>query len=203
MNKDVLIDVPMPIVTPRLIIRPPQEGDGQMMHDAKVESYDELLKWMIWIDDKKENLSAEIDEIMCREKSADFILRKDLRLHAFDRKTDKFIGASGLHDLDWRVKTFTTGYWVRSSETNKGYATEIATAIVHYAFKVLEAHRVSIFYDEGNEASQRVIEKVGYEKEGVFKQASKMNNGDFVDRHSYGLLSLDKVPEMDIKWGVK
>ena len=52
-DKPVLNDVPMPIRTPRLLIRPRQEGDGEFTLVAIRESWDELHKWMSWAEDLK------------------------------------------------------------------------------------------------------------------------------------------------------
>lgn len=43
----------------------------------------------------------------------------------------------------------------------KGYATEVATAIVTYAFTQLELEEVGASLDPGNAASRRVLEKIG------------------------------------------
>jgi len=45
----VLIDVPMPIRTPRLLIRPKQVGDGASTSAAVAETWDELHMWMRWV----------------------------------------------------------------------------------------------------------------------------------------------------------
>jgi hypothetical protein len=42
-----LIDVPMPIRTPRLLIRPRQTGDGAMAVAAVAETWDDLHQWMV------------------------------------------------------------------------------------------------------------------------------------------------------------
>ena len=39
-----LIEVPVPIKTPRLTLRPPQQGDGQMVFEAKQETLTDLQK---------------------------------------------------------------------------------------------------------------------------------------------------------------
>ena len=49
----VLIDVPMPIRTPRLLIRPKQVGDGASTFAAVAETWDELHKWMRWAENER------------------------------------------------------------------------------------------------------------------------------------------------------
>lgn len=38
----------MPIITPRLILRPPQIGDGDVVNEAVLESFDVLNQFMPW-----------------------------------------------------------------------------------------------------------------------------------------------------------
>ena len=56
----VLIDVPMPIRTPRLTIRPKQLGDGAITSVAVAETWEELNRWMRWA----ENGDAFTPELM-------------------------------------------------------------------------------------------------------------------------------------------
>jgi hypothetical protein len=70
----VLIDVPMPIRTPRLLIRPKQLGDGAITSAAVIETWEELHKWMRWAEDPS-GFTAELMEIRNRQVMASFILR--------------------------------------------------------------------------------------------------------------------------------
>lgn len=202
MSEKSSIDVPMPIVTPRLILRAPKESDGQAWYEAKLESYDELYKWRIWVaDTPREFLSVGQNQKFCKERMELFQLREKMLLMAFDRHTGKFIGDTGINSPDWKLRLFRTGYWVRTSEMGKGYATEMAIAVARYVFLALKANKLSITHADGNNASARIIDKVGYEKEGVLRQCHEISDGRVVDEHHYGLLGLDHVPELDVTWG--
>ena len=191
----VLIDVPMPIRTPRLILRPPQAGDGKAVYEAKQESMVELKKWMPWA---HKPASQEADEALCREKYAAYLLREDLMLFAF--AGDKLIASTGLHRFDWELRSFEIGYWVRSSETGKGYATEIATALAHYAFKALQANRVFITHDAANKASEAVIKKVGFHYEGLASNSGLGVDGQPVEVKHYAFTKAKDVPALEVHW---
>ena len=45
-NKNILIDIPVPIVTPRLILRPLQAGGGASLTAAKAETWEDLTQWI-------------------------------------------------------------------------------------------------------------------------------------------------------------
>lgn len=197
-NKNILIDVPTPIIMDRLVLRPPMAGDGKALHDAKEETFEQLSQWMPWA---KECGSIEESEIICREAHAKFIAREDMMMFAFDKETNKFIGSSGMHRFNWNVRRFEIGYWVRTSEQGQGYATEIANALTRYAFGALQARAVMIGHAEGNEKSKRVIEKLGFEFEGTLKFSEELPSGDIVDGHIYSRINIDGLPDLNITWG--
>lgn len=196
----VLIDVPMPIETPRLFIRNPLPGDGKAMFDAKVESFDELSKWMPWA---KEPGTEEYSEEVARKSFAQFILREDLMMLVFEKETGKKIASSGLHRMDWDRGYFEIGYWVRNSETGKGYATEITNALLRYAFGALGAKKVSITHAGGNIGSQRVIEKLGFIPMGIVKDGTVLPSGVMADHHWYARHDTEGLPDLDVTWGAE
>ena len=76
-----------------------------------MESLDELRPWMPWA-----HREQSVDEIEAnvRHAQAEFLAREDLRLHLYMRDGGTFVGARGLHRIDWSVPRFEIGYWVRS-----------------------------------------------------------------------------------------
>jgi RimJ/RimL family protein N-acetyltransferase len=198
----VLIDVPMPIETPRLYLRNVLPGDGKAMFEAKAESFDHLRKWMPWA---KELGTEEGYEIVARENHAEFILRKDIMIVGFEKKSDgtpgRFVTATGLHRMDWDRGYFEIGYYVRSSAQNKGYATESTNALIRYAFNALSASKIGICHAEGNEESRRVIEKLGFVKEGVFKDSAHLPDGTITNHHWYARFDDKNLPKLDVRWG--
>src|SRR5262249_39635309 len=109
-DKHILTDIPMPILTPRLILRPAMPGDGAALHEAKTETYEDLAPWMPWA---KKDEPAEESEIVVRRNYAKFILREDLMLLGFHRDTGEFVLGTGLHRFDFESGRFEIGYWVR------------------------------------------------------------------------------------------
>lgn len=62
------------------------------------------------------------------------------------------------------------GYWIGVPFWGRGFATEAATAMVEYGFTVLGLDRIEAHYLACNDASGRVLEKVGMQREGVLRQ---------------------------------
>lgn len=197
-NKNhILIDIPMPIETPRLILRNVLPGDGKAMFEAKAESFREVNKWMAWA---KELGTEEDFEIVARQNHAEFILRRDIMVVGFEKASGKFVIGTGLHRMDWDSGYFEIGYYVRTSEAGKGYATESTNALLRYAFSALGAKKVGICHHDGNDASRRVIEKLGFQKTGHMADDATLNDGTRVGRHWYARYDTDGLPELNVTW---
>lgn len=91
---------------------------------------------------------------------------------------------------------FTLGFSVRTKLTGQGYATEIGAAMAGYAFDALKAKKVATFHADGNEGSRRVIEKLGFEKEGILRRQHLLPGDRLVDEHYYGLFDKARLPKL-------
>ncbi|WP_232702642.1 GNAT family N-acetyltransferase [Halobacterium wangiae] len=81
-------------------------------------------------------------------------------------------------------------YWFAPDHWGNGYATEAADLAVGHAFDGIGLHKVTAKAYESNEASRRVLEKVGFSEEGCFEREAYVD-GEWVDYRRYGLLSED------------
>lgn len=197
-KEPILIDIPMPIRTPRLMIRNVLPGDGAAMYEIKVESFDELSKWMPWT--KLGVGTVDDAEKVIRENHAKYILREDMMMAAFTHD-GRLIAMCGLHRFDWEFRSFEIGYYVRSSDHNKGYATELANALTRFAFGALEARRVIICAATANAASRRVIEKLGYELESLVKADALLPDGTVTGHANYVRYDTNGLPNENVTWG--
>jgi RimJ/RimL family protein N-acetyltransferase len=174
----VLNDMPESLETARLLLRCPRDGDGALVHEAIQESFAELHDVMYWA--RTPTTEAEC-EVTARLARARFAARKDMRLHVFRREDGRFLGCSGLGKPDWTIPKFEIGYWLRTSETGKGYATEAAEAVAHLAFERLGARRVEIRCDARNRPSADVARRLGFELEGTLRRHRRAPDGTIAD----------------------
>ena len=197
----ILIDIPLPIITPRLLLRPPQQGDGKALFEAKKDSATELKSWMLWA---KNDSSEQDEEILVRNKYIDFLRREDLMLFAFDRaRPDYLIAGTGLHRFDWKTRVFEIGYWVRTPDTGKGYATELTNALTRYAFEALGATKVTIGHADRNDKSRNVIQKLGFKQEGIREKEHLLPTDDLVDEYIYNRFDTKGLPDLNVSWGTE
>lgn len=199
-NGPVPVDVPLPICTPRLVIRAKQVGDGATTAAAVVETWDELNQWMRWAENR-DAFTAESMELRIRHVMAAFLPRESIELIGFEAQTGKAVVWCGFHDIDWGARRCDTGYWVRKSAQRRGIATETANAMVRYAFGALGMRRVGLTYSNGNEASRRIAEKLGFTFEGIQREASMLPGGRRADRYCYARFDLSILPELEVSWG--
>jgi [ribosomal protein S5]-alanine N-acetyltransferase len=85
------------------------------------------------------------------------------------------------------AKTGEFGYWLGEPYWGQGIATAAARGVVAYLFQALELERLESGVFIWNTASMRVLEKVGFEKEGIARR-SILKDGQLVDRAIYALL---------------
>lgn len=174
MKKPILLDFPHQFETERLLIRCPLPGDGQELHDAIMETFDELAPWLLWPD--KESTASDTEENV-RRAYCRFLAREDLRMHLFLKDTHTLVGCSGLHRINWQIPRFEIGYWCRKRFMGQGFITEAVNGLVHFAVGQFGAKRIEIRCDARNERSRRVAEKAGFELEGVFRQDERDAQG--------------------------
>lgn len=178
-------DVPEALETERLVLRPPFVEDAPEVYRAVRESLAELGPWMPWA---TPDYSLEGCEANLRQAIADFVTRRDLRFHFHERASGRFLAASGLHRIDWRVPKFEIGYWCRSSASGRGYVTEGVGALAELALGPLGAARVEIRCDDQNVRSARVAERLGFELEGVLRSETRSPAGELRDTRVYSRL---------------
>ncbi|MGN7410109.1 GNAT family N-acetyltransferase [Sporosarcina sp. SAFN-010] len=167
-------DFPDQFESERLLIRMPSLNDVSDVNNAILQTLPTLRQWMSWAH-QPQNL-ADTEQRM-RQEIADFITKKDLRLHLFEKQTGDFIGSSRLHRIDWSIPKLEIGYWLANGFEGKGYMTEAVERISEFAFDELGARRVEIRCDELNKKSRAVAERAGFELEAVLKNDDRSADG--------------------------
>lgn len=79
------------------------------------------------------------------------------------------------------------GYWIRRSSWGNGFATEALSLACRYGFRSMALARIQAKVVVGNDASRRVLEKVGFQLEGTERRSAVLARGRG-DVWSFGLL---------------
>lgn len=98
------------------------------------------------------------------------------------------IGSCGFHDIDWRARKAEFGivigdkaYW------NKGLGTDAVRTLVRFGFDDLNLNRIWLRVFDHNTRAIRTYEKVGFIKEGVWRQ-DVFKHGKYHDTILMGIL---------------
>lgn len=108
-------------------------------------------------------------------------------IHLLVTVEDEPIGVVAFEGIDKEVGTAEINYWIVPAHWGNGYATEAADRLIQYGFRQRNLHKIVARVSEFNDASKRVLEKLGFTEEGVQRE-QEFIDGEYQDRHWYGLL---------------
>ena len=151
--------------TERLILRSRNKSDRYDLMEGLNDI--EVTKWKGY-----DNCPYTLQDA---DKEIDSILKKYENKNYYNwaivlKDENKVIGRVGLYDIYDDV-AHGGGIWINRKYWNKGYATEAMKARTTFAFEVLNLRKIENSFFEGNEASWKLQEKLGYKIEGLKRQA--------------------------------
>ena len=132
---------------------------------AAHESVDTIFPWLPWCHDGYRAEEAEswiASQVKAWDERANFEFV--IRTFAGDH-----VGGGGINGLNVEHPFANLGYWVRTSQQGKGYATRAARLLAEFGIKDVGVLRIEIYAAVGNHASLRVIEKMGAYREGILR----------------------------------
>lgn len=96
-------------------------------------------------------------------------------------------GEISLHNMKWFNRKGMLTIFIYPEFQGKGIGLASMRMLIDFSFRVMNLYRLEAEIVEGNEASLRLIEKLGFTREGTLRQA-KYLNGRFFDIYVYGLV---------------
>jgi RimJ/RimL family protein N-acetyltransferase len=91
----------------------------------------------------------------------------------------------GLNQHEYRARM---GYWVAADQRGRGTCTRALRLLTRHALDDLRVQRVDLITDPDNVASQRVAERVGFQREGVLRAHLRHPDGRIRDSVMFSLL---------------
>lgn len=115
-----------------------------------------------------------------------------LKLFIFERedlKAERVIGDITFSNVVRGVlQSCYVGYKIDEQYNSKGLMTEALAHAIQHVFETMRLHRIEAHIMLHNYASQRVVEKLGFEREGMSKAYLKIN-GVWEDHYRYALIN--------------
>ena len=108
-----------------------------------------------------------------------------------------FLGWCALNRWSPVHRSASLGYCFAEAAWGHGYATEAARALLEWAFDTLNLNRVQAETDTRNLAAARVLEKLGFVREGTMREDCVVD-GEVSDSWVYGLLRREWQPSKPV-----
>ncbi len=180
---DHLVFKPLPVFeTEHLIVRELGLDDVQDMFEYAQD--DEIAALGLWLPQK--TLQENIDDI--QEAIDGYATGTNFTWAVEHRADHKMIGRLSLGGYNARDARADLGYAYNRLYWGKGYATEAARAVLQFSFDSLKLHRVGATVLPDNFGSIRVLEKLGFQREGTRRQAYSLR-GSHEDLFCYSILA--------------
>ena len=173
----------MRIETSRLIIRDFNLEDAADLHDIFGD------------DETMENCEPAYDFEKAEKFLTSFCIGRKGAVAAVHKESNKVIGYILFNEADEGV--YEMGWIYNRSFWRQGYAYESCKAVIDYAFRELNAHK--IFAEAiDTEKSVSLMQKLGMQLEGIQRSQTKDNHGNWADLYFYGLLEDDWRKSTDL-----
>ena len=111
-----------------------------------------------------------------------------------ERDGDAVVGTCTLAALSAEHRRAELGFAIARGAWGRGYASEAVAALLAYAFDALALHRVEADVDPRNDSSIRVLERMGFRREGCQRERYHLA-GEVQDALLYGLLRREWSPD--------
>jgi ribosomal-protein-serine acetyltransferase len=130
---------------------------------------------------------------------------EDIRRHLEDRQREiaageslschiwtagELCGAVSLHRIDPRHRNTSIGYWLDAAHEGRGIMTRACRALVTEGFRHYGLHRIEIRCATGNNRSSAIPRRLGFEEEGILREAEWLYD-HWVDLRVFGMLEQD------------
>jgi ribosomal-protein-alanine N-acetyltransferase len=148
--------------TERLLIRPWQPEIDR----APLTAITQDLEVMRFVHDGKPYTEEEIDQLFARHARnlAEFGVCMGALI---EKSTGRLAGITGVQPLG-TTGDLEIGWWLARDLWGRGYATEAGRAAMNHVLETLQRPRVVAIIDPDNEASKRVVGRLGLTLEGRY-----------------------------------
>jgi RimJ/RimL family protein N-acetyltransferase len=122
-----------------------------------------------------------------------FVKRDLLNWIVADAGSDAMIGTATLYEINPQHARAGLGYALMPDYWGKGLAQEAAALAISYGFLELGLHRIEADTEPNNLRSNRVLERLGFQREGLLRERYRVA-GEVQDSVILGLLRAEWAP---------
>ncbi len=111
-----------------------------------------------------------------------------------DAATDTLLGAVTRFGPDGH--TATLGLWLLPDARGRGVGTRSLSLVVDWTFATTDVIRLECFIEAGNDASDRMVERAGFQREGLLRAWELGRDGQPIDCTAWSRLRSDAPPRV-------
>ena len=97
------------------------------------------------------------------------------------------VGIVGHHQIDWRNRLTSLGYWIGEAYQGRGLVSAACGALIGHAFENALLNRIEVRCAVGNIKSRAIPQRHGFRQEGLLRDAEWLYD-HFVDHVVYAML---------------
>lgn len=175
-----------PIATPRLRLRPFEDGDQPFLVDLMARP--DVVRWLYEPTQTAEAVARSMPDRLRR--LAITAPGDTLQLVMVTQDRGQAVGHVSLHWIDNPHRQGEVGFIVHPNHQGRGYATEGARMLLGIGFETVGLHRIVGRLEARNVASAHVLERLGMRREAHF-QENEWVKGEWQDEVVYAILDRD------------
>ena len=170
------------IDTGRLALRPFRHDDNDDMLKYWVSDPEIQLMYSEPVYSTKSEVKGLLDKYISSYQKDDYY-----RWAIVEKGSSACIGQVAIFLVDSKNHFGEIEYCVSREFQRKGYCSEAVQAVIEYAFRNINLHKMQVCHKENNPASMGVIKKCGFVYEGTLRDYFFMD-GKYVSRLYYSML---------------
>lgn len=171
---------------------PVLRGDGVVLRAFERRDADEVFRLYADRDAVRYGYAPKMDDLADAQKVialTDELARARTLFHwgIADANDDSIVGHATLFHVEREHRRAEIGYSVRRDLWGRGIATRAVRTLIRFAFDRLDLRRLEADIDPRNDASFRVLAKLGFQREGFLRERCETRD-EVQDSVLFGLL---------------
>lgn len=170
-----------------VVLRTPFAEDYEQWFRLRKESRTFLEPWEpLWSEDELDRTGWRRRLGRHREDMAQGVATAFL---IFERRSNDLLGGISIGNIRHGVaESASIGYWMGERHAGKGTMVEAVKLVCNYGFSTLGLHRIEAACIPDNNRSIRVLEKAGFQREGLLRSYLRIN-GEWRDHFLFAVIA--------------
>lgn len=169
-------------VNERLQLVPLEVSDAGELFSITDANRSYLRNWLPWLDNIR-----RVDDTRAFIRAAQLQIGRNNGAQLAIKFDGCIAGIIGHHQIDWRNRLTSLGYWLDASYQGRGLVTASCGALIEYTFNELRLNRIEIRCATDNQKSRAIPVRLCFQEEGLLHDAEWLYD-HFVDHVVYAML---------------